>query len=67
MKTFVVTEIWTRQYVIKAETEAAAYDASEPASESPDLNLSNWHVVEVPSAQGVDEPRTLAAVRRSGK
>lgn len=50
MKTFVIYEIWTRSKVVKAVDRDAALEENEPQPVE-GLNLSNWHVDEVPSVE----------------
>ncbi len=49
-KKFVIYEVWTRSYIVEANS---AHKALEKAPEQPteDLTLCNWHAVEIPEAQ----------------
>lgn len=60
MKKFVVYEVWTRSYVVDAETIDAALSSGDEATDEFErrlkdngfegidhLSLSNWHAVEV--------------------
>ena len=46
-KTFVIYEIWTRSFVVKAADEERALDKYLPLPTTAGLALSNWHAVEV--------------------
>lgn len=58
MKRFVVYEVWTRSYVVNADTEGEALDEMPSVGAGGPLSLCNWHAVEVPT-----EKPTLQVVK----
>lgn len=50
MPKYVVYEVWTAHKIIEAKDDKEAYEKGDPTPrpESPELNLSNWHIVKLP-------------------
>lgn len=48
VRKFVIYEVWTRSKIVSARNYATALAENDPVPPADDLDLCNWHAVEIP-------------------